>query len=481
MSRTRSRRRPTRPLLPVLCLLGALHFAAPLFGVASSASARDYDPESSDWNGASYLLRTANEAKVDVDWKEILDWSNVTADTVLVWLYPRQPMPMDAIDAFLRDGGRLVVADDFGTSDALLRRYGILRSEAPPRHRTFLRGDPSLPVLAPPRAGDSARSDHFLFFNIAPIGETLVANHPASFTLASSDATAIVTFDDPRQVFAAEVRVGDGAILAISDASLFINEMLYLHADKQFVANALRYYCKADPCRAVIVDPIGQSVGTYIPREADLQESLLDRIRRLSAELNTWVHAAQARLTPRTWSYLFGIFGMGLLLSLLARLFAPIAPLRAFAWETPAQSWRTDLDHLAEGMAAARESADFGRPAVALVALVESALGLVGSPPRDGAAREAVAAAFLRARAIPNQDRGAVRQAILNAFAFSHSVRGVRGRNPQPPPLSAEAFTTLFDDATRVLVAAGAVEPHAWNALASRARASSRRAPSGHR
>jgi hypothetical protein len=380
----------------------------------------DYEPTSTSWNAMSYLAVTAREARVDLSFTDRLDWAEVRTDAVLVFVYPETPPDVEQAAAFLADGGRIVVADDHGESDALLSRYGMRKVTQRIAHANFLRGDPDFPVF-------TARGEHFLFYNIRELGEAVVGNAPVGFEV-SAPASPIVTFDDPRVAFAAETRVGDGGLLAIGDASLFINEMLYEHPCKQFVANALRYYCRADPCKAVVVLPRAIHEGRYVPPVRPNEGELSALLRRGAEAANGWLSGLSGALTDTLWARLLAFGAFGLLLSALARVAIPERPLARFGFELPPHGSGSDLDDLARGLATARESADFARPLSALLASFAATVELadpelVSTP----AQRESFSSALLLRNRPPESERAAVRQALLNVLGLFHTVRAQAG------------------------------------------------------
>ena len=231
----------------------------------------DYAADADAWNGLGYLETTAAEARVQLRRVATLDLGRLVSGDVLLWVFPSAAVGAVGADdadafarrarideveemlAFVQDGGRLILADDFGSSAELLRRLGIERHDASPPgqlHRQGSAGD--LPVVRPAR-------DHFLFFNV----DELVANHPAFFTGAGDP---ILTFDDPSQRLVVERAWGSGRLLAIADPSLLLNQMLRrFYGNKQFAANVLRYFCDVDPCTVELLGPDTVLRGHYRP------------------------------------------------------------------------------------------------------------------------------------------------------------------------------------------------------------------------
>lgn len=281
----------------------ALLFAAlavPRTTAAGDAVTRDYGVNSQEWNGLSYLFETAAEAHVDLVPLEEVDWDTVRPDDVLLLLYPTRPPDVDNVLRFLADGGRVVLADDFGAGAPLLAAVGLRREDAPADHHNFRNDLVSFPVFFAPR--DAA--PHFLFFNTSQI----IANHP----------TAVVA-DDPTRVhtivpyegasgaaLVAEASVGRGRLVAVADASLFINDMLRnVHGDKQLVANVLRYNCGPDECRVGLVLPWARWRGEY--RAAPDVHDVESFLRCAVEAVNAAIVEANAALREGGGTWLFGL------------------------------------------------------------------------------------------------------------------------------------------------------------------------------
>ncbi|GMV42948.1 MAG: hypothetical protein AMXMBFR64_46640 [Myxococcales bacterium] len=408
--------------------------------VTTNTWASDYDPQSREWNGSSYLLETAREARVSLQLADEVDWATVDPDTVLVLVSPSLPPDVDSLLAFLRDGGHAVVLDDFGASDPLLDRVGIHKVPGVLRHDDFLDDDPSFPVLQP-------GEEHFLFFNIRGVGGRIVGNHPTSFEL-SDGATAILRYAGGA-AFIAEARVGRGALLAVADGSVFINEMLHQHGDKQLAANLLRYYCTGQSCEVTLATPSTRWVGRYDPRSARDRSTLDGLFLESVSIIDAFVSRASGSLGegPRLRALLLLTLAvLGLATLRLGRRAAVHDPVPAVPAEVPAAS-----EIVAAGMAGARHRADFRGAAASIAATVRAALRRQRlGPASDAAADLERAARTLAGRVHPRdpQARDALRRKVLNLLPLSVSVPAAAG---PPRPVSASEFEALDDDARHIL------------------------------
>src|SRR5690606_13698398 len=99
----------------------------------------------------------------------------------ILLVYPDDDLPLASLASFMRDGGRLAIADDFGTGDELLDVYRIDRQATSGAEAPHLRGNPGLPVAHP-------LARHTLTDGLGAV----VANHPA--TLYHAELDPLVAF-----------------------------------------------------------------------------------------------------------------------------------------------------------------------------------------------------------------------------------------------------------------------------------------------
>lgn len=242
----------------------------------------DYDVGNADWNGLSAFARLAAGAGYRFEARAGLDWSDVTAADTLVLLYPVTPLDATDIAAFVRGGGRLVLADDFGGAARALARLGVAidraESVAAPRYYADL---PFAPIAAP------LDPTHPLAAGV----DELVTNHPAVIVQARGDGE-IFGFEPGRAVVVAGT-LGYGRYVVLSDPSVLINAMLRHPGNFRFALNLLRYF---DPDRSgrVVVLAGEFSVRGRPPTLVDdgsLRGAVDARLRDVNnalEELNDW-------------------------------------------------------------------------------------------------------------------------------------------------------------------------------------------------
>jgi hypothetical protein len=354
-------RRVLQRLLPLMALL------------AVPAYADDFDPRSTDWTGLSALVETAAMVNLQLEVRDILDWSKLDEHDVLFLVAPRvapEGEALRSLQRFVDAGGRLIVADDFAQGGAWLHPFGLELEPHPGGSIRTFEDIPTLPqveVDPDESARNAARRwmapsarispSAFLSHNLhAPI----VLNHPGSLRIATTSGVLWGHFRDPGLAWLAEADHGAGRVLALADPSALINGMLgRLHDNKQFAANVMRYYCVLDrPCRVTLLANLERVQGVFQAKEdaPGRQATLRSGLEQIEKFLR-WLEEA----LRGPWT------GPALLLMVLVMLGVPVVRLaRAPAPLLPPepQGPRTD-SILAETVGAwlSHEQADYRRPA----------------------------------------------------------------------------------------------------------------------
>ena len=184
-----------------------------------SGTTDDYAPRNTEWNGFSALWELAGEHKIPVEISRELDWSRLdpAVHTLMFWS-PTSWVPPGKLWAFLHQGGRVIVAEDFRNGANLFVDMGLVLL---PEKGRF------------PRAVAMVEN-HPLTSGMM----RLVTNHPASFVPVQ---TPLWAFPDSARALVLEVNVGAGRLLLLSDPSLLINDMLPRGDNRPFALRMLQW------------------------------------------------------------------------------------------------------------------------------------------------------------------------------------------------------------------------------------------------
>jgi hypothetical protein len=222
--------------MPLVATL-SLAFAWLLFD-GRRAEASPFDPRGEDWEGLSQLVRMAQAQlgpqRVIVTSR--LDLGDLGREDGIVLVHPERTLDGDALTAFMRAGGRLVLLDDYGTGDSLLARFQIRRVPLPARPAEMLRGNVSL-AIAEPASGHPAVRD---------VGR-VVTNHATGLEHPALSAVLVVRGDgEPDVLLSVAGAVGQGRLLAVGDASVAINEMMRYPGNRALAGALVRYATEDD-------------------------------------------------------------------------------------------------------------------------------------------------------------------------------------------------------------------------------------------
>ncbi|TXD37816.1 DUF4350 domain-containing protein [Lujinxingia vulgaris] len=218
-----------------------------------TALAQDYEPTSTDWQGLSRFVALASAQGAELRATETLDWEEVTSDDVIVVVYPQDALTPESFASFVVDGGRLLLADDFGGGAALMERLSLRRVE--PRvgalpHRRFVDGQSDWPR-------HSARGRHPLLEGVSEV----VSNVPA---VLLNEGGPVLSFDEGGGLVY-DMTLGEGRAIVLSDPSVLINSMLTIADNARLASNAIDYLCEpaGESCRVWLVHGAFEQQGRY--------------------------------------------------------------------------------------------------------------------------------------------------------------------------------------------------------------------------
>jgi hypothetical protein len=269
----------------VLVGLGVVVLLVVVVGAGTSAAA--FDVFNQGWDGTSELRSRADDVAtgttvlVDTD-----QYASVPAnDSVALVLSPETGFEIDEVgdvSAFVRRGGTLVVAEDFGQhGGALLAGVGasarfsgrLLRDE---RHNFRT---PRMPVAtngsetAVTDAGTRLTLNHGTA--VVPNGSTVGLT---TSSVAYLDANRNGELDGDESVGAYPVvtveRVGQGRVVAVGDPSVFLNAMAGRSGNREFLRGLLAgRHVVFDASQSDRVPPL--AYGVDVVRDAPLLQSAL--------------------------------------------------------------------------------------------------------------------------------------------------------------------------------------------------------------
>jgi hypothetical protein len=258
--------------LAILTLTGQAHAAG------------DYRLDSREWNGLAHLDEEARSLGCPLRADERLDWGALDGHDVLWFVYPRATIDPAKLRRFLEAGGRAVVADDFGASDAALAALQIRRLRGDLSEAEHYEDNLALPVARLSLATELS------------VGvPELVANHPAFFSTAVPATYAFA----PGAALVVEGRLGKGYFVAIADPSLFINNMLELPDDLDFARALIKRTCRPSEDRIHLFTQSFVSVGEPTGDWAQGDEgSPFARFNRMLGNINDAAQGALEGVLP---------------------------------------------------------------------------------------------------------------------------------------------------------------------------------------
>lgn len=253
--------RPISRLLPgLVCVAGILLFASP----ASSDPGFELNDET--WQGSSSLLDVARDrlGTNRVVLAATLDWAEITSSDAILVLHPESSLSYEQATAFMTEGGRIALIDDYGAGAALLSRFHITRVSPPRSPATTLRENLELPIAVPATGhAGKERGRHPVVDGI----DQVMTNHPTALSPASGvDLTPVLELparDGPSALFALIGVIGDaracglgsaetsakghcGRLFVMGDPSVFINLMLRYPGNRRLAGQLVSYLVEDD-------------------------------------------------------------------------------------------------------------------------------------------------------------------------------------------------------------------------------------------
>lgn len=212
--------------------------AVALLVVTQHASARPFDTKAADWEGCAQLVSLARQTlgPTHVQVVSTVDYATLTVDDAVLIVHPERTLDVGSLSRFMKAGGRVVLFDDFGTGDTLLEHFGMGRIPAPAQPSQMLRANPSLPLAEPASAHPT----------VADV-QRVALNHPSALRHPNlSPVLRVRTNQGEDAIVAVAGTVQRGRFLAVSDASVVIDDMLRYGGNRAFAQGAIRYATDED-------------------------------------------------------------------------------------------------------------------------------------------------------------------------------------------------------------------------------------------
>ena len=198
----------------------------------------DFSTYNTAWNGASDAKALASSDGYTT--RSVFALSEIgSGDGVLFMLNPNSSVSFSASDAstlqsFVKNGGVLVLANDFGNGNAVLSGLGVsaARFNGALLEDNVSKGvDAAHPLITDVNASGITAGVHELYFNygtaldVSGTNVTVLARSAPTSYLSTS-ASANLSATTGAHPVLATFTYGDGRIVLLSDPSVFINDML---------------------------------------------------------------------------------------------------------------------------------------------------------------------------------------------------------------------------------------------------------------
>jgi hypothetical protein len=265
--------------------------------LAREAKAEPFDPGGRDWEGYADFAEIAR-AKLGDDFvvASRIDFDVVRSNDALILVHPEGRVDTGSISAFMAAGGRVVLIDDFGTGEGLLRRFGIRRVPTPARPSESLRRNPDLAIAEPIGSG------------LAQGLTRVVTNHATAL-----EEPTLTPFLEIRSETGAPAVIGmvglvsSGALVVVGDPSALMNSMLRYRGNRKLGENLVAWSSNGPNGRrsgkVYFASGAFDERGTF----AASSEGTLPSSEPLAAEL----FFGSSSLGPRAAHLLAALLGLG--------------------------------------------------------------------------------------------------------------------------------------------------------------------------
>lgn len=221
---------------------GVLLFIGILLLILSTAvpvikTSAEFSMFNTNWNGCSEFAKLLNKRGRIIP--IMYPYNSVKLskkDGVLIIIGPNidfSSLEAEEVENFLKNGGTLLIADDFGTANTLLEKLGIeARFSNQPLKDIFYVKRAEFPVVVRIESPELAVGVEKLTLNVPSVIIGLKGE-------AYSSKVSFVSNTMRSFPILAEVNYGEGKIILLSDPSLLINDMF--RENRQFIENLVGY------------------------------------------------------------------------------------------------------------------------------------------------------------------------------------------------------------------------------------------------
>lgn len=206
-------------------------------------SKEPFSSSSANWEGYSEFVRLAQRqlGTKRVRLTTQLDYDSLRPGDAVVIVHPLQALDDASLSAFLADGGRVGLLDDYGQGENLLRKFDIRRVPAPPDPERRLRANPDLAIAVPSvqLVAGAERGRHPMTEHV----DQVVTNHAVAFK--HPDLTSVLEIRDTAggagTIAVTGVIANQGRLFALGDPSVFINLMMRYPGNRKLAEGLIHY------------------------------------------------------------------------------------------------------------------------------------------------------------------------------------------------------------------------------------------------
>ncbi|MCL0042980.1 hypothetical protein M1N17_00850 [Dehalococcoidia bacterium] len=202
----------------------------------------DFRTENEFWNGLQEVTLQYDINPIK-SFNELLENSSNSLLIVIPEIEPTTK-ELDQLNAYVENGGILLLANDYGAGNVILRHMDVLAEFSNKRLLDPLinAGDPRLPLATEIVPSPLTKGVKSLSLNHASSieGDGLIKiARSSSFSFLDIDNDEFADGDEPRGPFTvlAQTRVGGGELILLSDPSLLINSMVKSGDNAVFLGN----------------------------------------------------------------------------------------------------------------------------------------------------------------------------------------------------------------------------------------------------